>query len=46
MVVEYWSDYKEILDLFDKKYYKLSLEKYASNVVERCIERDENILSY
>ena len=45
VVVECWSDYKEILSLFDKKYYKLSLEKYASNVVERCIERDENILN-
>ena len=45
VVIECWSDYKEILDLFDKKYYRLSLEKYASNVVERCIERDENILN-
>ena len=45
VVVECWSDYKDILDLFDKKYYNLSLEKYASNVVERCIERDEDILN-
>ena len=45
VVVECWNDYKEILDLFDKKYYYLSLEKYASNVVERIIERDENILN-
>ena len=45
VVIECWSDYKEILDLFDKKYYHLSLEKYSSNVVERCIERDENILN-
>ena len=45
IVVECWSDYKDILVLFDKKYYNLSLEKYASNVVERCIEKDEEILN-
>ena len=45
IVVDCWSDYKEILVLFDKKYYNLSLEKYASNVVERCIEKDEEILN-
>ena len=45
VVVECWNDYKDILYLFDKKYYSLSLEKYASNVVERCIEKDENILN-
>ena len=45
VVVECWNDYNDILYLFDKKYYNLSLEKYASNVVERCIEKDENILN-
>ena len=45
IVVECWSDYKDILALYDKKYYNLSLEKYASNVVERCIEKDEDILN-
>ncbi len=45
IVVECWSDYKDILSLFDKKYFNLSLEKYASNVVERCIEKDEEILN-
>ena len=45
VVVECWNDYNDILYLFDKKYYSLSLEKYASNVVERCIEKDENILN-
>jgi hypothetical protein len=45
VVIECWSDYKDILDLFDKKFYSLSLEKYASNVVERCIEKDECILN-
>ena len=45
VVVECWNDYDEILCLFDKKYYSLSLEKYASNVVERCIEKDDKILN-
>ena len=45
VVIECWSDYKEILDLFDKKYFMLSLEKYASNVVERFIEKDEDVLN-
>ena len=45
IVVEYWSDYKDILVLFEKKYFNLSLEKYASNEVERCIEKDEEILN-
>jgi hypothetical protein len=44
IVVECWADYKDILVLFEKKYFNLSLEKYASNVVERCIEKDEEIL--
>ena len=45
VIVECWSDYKDILILFEKKYSNLSLEKYASNVVERCIEKDEEILN-
>ena len=45
IVVECWTDYKDILALYDKKYFNLSLEKYASNVVERCIEKDEEILN-
>ena len=45
IVVECWTDYKDILSLYDKKYFNLSLEKYASNVVERCIEKDEEILN-
>ena len=44
-VIECWPDYKDILDLYDKKYYSLSLDKYASNVVERCIEKEEGILN-
>ena len=45
VVVECWPDYKDILKLYEKKYYNLSLEKYASNVVERCIEKDPEILN-
>ena len=45
VVVECWSDYNEILNKFDKKFYNLSLEKYASNVVERCLEKDDDILN-
>ena len=45
VVAESWNDYEDILNLFDKKFYNLSLEKYASNVVERCIEKDEKILN-
>ena len=44
VVVESWSDYNDILNKFEKKFYNLSLEKYASNVVERCIEKDDEIL--
>ena len=45
IVVENWTDCKEILELYYKKFHNLSLEKYASNVVERCIEKDEGILN-
>ena len=45
VVVECWPDYKDILKLYEKKYYNLSLEKYASNVVERCIEKDPETLN-
>ena len=45
VIIECWSDYKEILDIFYKKYFYLSLEKYGSNVVERCLEKDEILLN-
>ena len=47
VIVESWEDneIKEILHLFDKKYTMLSLQKYSSNVVERCIEKFEEILN-
>ena len=45
VIVESWPDFKDILVMFEGKYYSLSLEKYASNVVERCLEKDQNILN-
>ena len=47
VIVESWEDeeIKEILHLFDKKFTMLSLQKYSSNVVERCIEKFNEILS-
>ena len=45
IVIESWSDYKDIIILFKGYFFKLSLEKYASNVIERCIEKDEEILN-
>jgi hypothetical protein len=44
VIIESWEDYKEIIDLFKGHFFDLSLEKYASNVIERCIEKDKEIL--
>ena len=44
VIIENWEDYKEITDLFKGHFFSLSLEKYASNVIERCIEKDKEIL--
>ena len=44
VIIETWEDYKEITDLFKGHFFPLSLEKYASNVIERCIEKDKDIL--
>ena len=44
-MIESWSDYKDVIILFKGYFFKLSLEKYASNVIERCIEKDEEILN-
>ena len=44
VIVEYWDDYLEIINLYKNNFFNLSLEKYASNVMERFIEKDENIL--
>ena len=44
VIIENWEDYREITDLFKGNFFILSLEKYASNVIERCIEKDKDIL--
>ena len=44
VIIENWEDYKEITDLLKGNFFSLSLEKYASNVIERCIEKDKEIL--
>ena len=44
IIVEYWDDYLEIINLYKNNFFNLSLEKFASNVIERFIEKDENIL--
>ena len=45
VIVECWTDYKDIINLFKGQFFNLSLEKYASNVIERCIEKSEEILN-
>ena len=44
-IVESWDDYRDIINLCKNKFFELSLEKYASNVIERFIEKDEEILN-
>ena len=47
VIVENW-DEREIIEVtsqFDGKYVGLSMQKYSSNVVERCIEKSEIILA-
>ena len=44
-IVESWRDYRDIIILYKNKFFELSLEKYASNVIERFIEKDEEILN-
>ena len=43
-IVEFWDDYLIIINLYINNLFTLSLEKYASNVIERFIERDERVL--
>ena len=43
-IVEHWKDYLDIINLYINNFFNLSLEKYASNVIERFIEKDEKIL--
>lgn len=44
IIVECWDDYKDIVDLFKAQFFNLSLEKYSSNVIERCLEKSKEIL--
>ena len=44
VIIENWEDYREITDLFKGNFFALSLGKYSSNVIERCIEKDKEIL--
>ena len=45
VIVECWDDYKEIINLYKNNFVELSLEKYSSNVIERFIEKEEQILN-
>ena len=45
VVIEYWNDYKAIINLYKNSLFDLSMEKYASNVIERFIEKDEEVLN-
>ena len=45
VITECWNDYKEIINLYKDNFINFSLEKYASNVIERFIEKDEEILN-
>ena len=45
VIVECWDDYKEIINLYKNNFLGLSLEKYSSNVIERFIEKEEQILN-
>jgi len=44
-IVESWGDYRDIINSYRNKFFELSMEKYASNVIERFIEKDEEILN-
>ena len=46
MAIDNWDleDVKEIIESFKGKGHLLSIQKYSSNVIERCIEKDEEFL--
>ena len=44
-IVENWEDYLDIINLYKNNFFNLSLEKYASNVMERFIEKDKEVLA-
>ena len=39
------NDLYEIINLFNKKFICFSLQKFSSNVVERCLEKSDDILN-
>ena len=45
-IIENWdlNEIKEIINLYINSLIDLSMEKFASNVIERCIEKDSDIL--
>ena len=45
-IIENWdlNETKEIINLYKDSFIDLSMEKFASNVIERCIEKDSEIL--
>lgn len=47
IVIDTWEDNEldEILSLFENKYIYLSMQKYSSNLVERCIEKNKILLN-
>ena len=47
IAIDNWdiNDLKEIFSTFKGKYVVLSIQKYSSNVIERCIEKTEEFLN-
>ena len=48
IVIDYWNS-KDVLDIFSQiigNCSQFSMLKYSSNVIERCLEKNENILYY
>ena len=47
LAIDNWDleDIKEIVNTFKGKILLLSIQKYSSNVIERCIEKDEQFLN-
>ena len=44
VIIENWNDYKDIINLYKNKLFDLSLGKYSSNVIEKFIEKNDEIL--
>ena len=45
--IQNWNEYniKEILNMIKNNYAVLSMGKYSSNVIEKCVEKSERVLS-